>query len=104
APSRTGVTGAMSGESAKHQPSPASDASCRGIDISVLVGIKRSEQVAALGPPTWCQRSDPFGYVSGDGGDCESHHTPMWSSESTAGAPGGLMCQSDASDRCLHLT
>jgi len=90
-------------ETERHQGRPASDARCLNIDLTAVVGIKRSELAAALGPATWCQRSDPLGYVPGAGGDCEAQQTPLWSSESTSTAPGGLMCQYDESDRCMHV-
>jgi hypothetical protein len=90
-------------ESSRHQGDGAFHSHCVATDTSVLVGIKRAELVAALGPPTWCQRSYPFGYLPGASGDCPAEQTPVWSFEPTPTTPGGLMCQSDESVRCMHI-
>jgi hypothetical protein len=90
-------------ESARHQGDGSFQSRCPVMDVSVLAGIKRSELVAALGPPTWCQRLYPFGYLPGAGRDCTPEQTPVWSFEPTPSTPGGLMCQSDSTLRCMQF-
>jgi hypothetical protein len=106
APERQRILFALSrclAESSRHQGDTTFQSLCLTIDTSVLLGIKRSELVAALGPPTWCQRLYPFAYLRGVGNDCTPEQTPVWSSEAASNTPGGLMCQPDASQRCMHM-
>ena len=90
-------------ESARHQGDRMLQPSCLTIDTSVLLGIKRSELAAALGPPTWCQRLDTLAYIRGLRDDCTPEQNPVWSSEPASETPGGLMCLPDESQRCIHM-
>ena len=90
-------------ESARHQGDRMLQPSCLTMNTSVLLGIKRSELAAALGPPTWCQRLDTVAYIRGVGHDCTPEQNPVWSSEPASETPGGLVCQPDESQRCMHM-
>ena len=106
APERQRVLFALSrclAESSRHQGDRMLQSSCLTIDTTVLLGIKRNELVAALGPPTWCQRLDTAAYLRGVGNDCTPEQIPVWSSEPASATPGGLMCQPDATQRCMHM-
>jgi hypothetical protein len=106
APTRQRVLVALRGcleESSRRQGDKNSHSRCLTIDTSVLLGIMRSELAAALGPPTWCQRRDTAAYLRGVGNDCTPEQNPVWSFEPASNTPGGLMCQPDATQRCIHM-
>jgi hypothetical protein len=70
---------------------------CHTIDRSALIGIKRSDLAAGLGPPQWCQRSSPISYVPPTGADCPPEQTPIW----TFGHPSSnFICSAGKDLRC----
>jgi hypothetical protein len=79
---------------------------CAGRNVAALSGIKRSELVAALGPPTWCQAPGVVGKPQG--ADCLPGEWPVWSFYSLAriveGGGPELVCESDKDQRCARLS
>jgi hypothetical protein len=75
---------------------------CHGLNLDVLMGIKRSELVWYWGPPALCQRgSSETEYSPPTGSDCPPEQTPIW----TFGHPGNhLHCKTFQGNlRCMDL-